>query len=414
MANSNINTLSDLEQVLDMLLNDDLETPIISGDPAFQGVATRLDHLRLARQELRTYTLALAQGKLDTDIPPRRNYLVSGVKQLHAQLNHLTWQAQCIAAGDYNQHVDFMGDFSRAFNTMVDQLRKREAGLRAQQDTMMRLFDTIEPIIITDESPERRIVYANHMAKDRFEVERGMSLREAKGYVMERLLSLPIGGTRQDVYDNATGRWYALTCSPLPWDEHGSSPLYHCLDITAHKQRESDLERAANTDELTGLPNRRAYEVTLEREWNRCMRSYEPLSMIIFDIDHFKRHNDTYGHLHGDKCLATMARALTQTVARSGDVIARYGGEEFVALLPYTDKAGALSVAESVRAAVEDLGIPHVDDPTLTTRITISAGVSTLIPTRKTLSTRLVRAADSALYQAKHSGRNCVRYLDVE
>lgn len=175
----------------------------------------------------------------------------------------------------------------------------------------------------------------------------------------------------------------------------------------ALKRQRDLLARLSNLDGLTGIPNRRALDASLEREWRRCQRSRKPLSVIMTDIDCFKSYNDTYGHLQGDDCLKLVSAALQKTLDRPGDLLARYGGEEFIALLPETDATGAQQVANKMIQAITELDLPHSGSTTCD-RITVSIGVATTQPKRTTSSADLLEAADTALYQAKQGGRNQV------
>ena len=146
---------------------------------------------------------------------------------------------------------------------------------------------------------------------------------------------------------------------------------------------------------------------TLEAEWTRARRSKAPLSLIAFDIDHFKQYNDRYGHVKGDECLVKVANAIVQMPLRSTDLFARYGGEEFVLVLPQTHAEAALQLAERCRTAVSELQIPHLDSPG-NSIVTISVGVSTMIPSGDSPYIVLFERADKLLYQAKQNGRNRV------
>lgn len=174
------------------------------------------------------------------------------------------------------------------------------------------------------------------------------------------------------------------------------------------KQLNEELQRLSILDELTGIPNRRFFNILLTQEWGRAARAVLPLSMMLIDIDYFKNYNDHYGHPQGDKCLKKVATTLNSLVRRPGDCVARYGGEEFVVLLAHTGLGGATQVAETLRHAVEELRLPHADSP-VHNRVTISVGVASTVPERSSSPEVLLSAADQAVYQAKHGGRNCVK-----
>ncbi|MGN3963306.1 diguanylate cyclase [Burkholderia gladioli] len=173
-------------------------------------------------------------------------------------------------------------------------------------------------------------------------------------------------------------------------------------------EAEAALARLAGTDSLTGLPNRRSLDASLEREWRRAVRARRPLAILFVDIDHFKRYNDEYGHTLGDEVLASVSARIAQQALRSHDVVARYGGEEFVVVLPDTDSAGARTVAERIRDSVRQLGIEHAGAES--GYVTVSVGVATWRPDAgyPTNVAVVIDAADQALYRAKASGRNRV------
>ena len=162
------------------------------------------------------------------------------------------------------------------------------------------------------------------------------------------------------------------------------------------------LEELSFVDGLTEIANRRQFEQILDLEWRRAVRSGSPLSVILADIDNFKKFNDTNGHQIGDRCLRDVATLLDSIVQRAGDQVARYGGEEFAAILPETDAEGAASIAERMRQAVEGL---ETDGG----RVTVSFGVATIIAKDRSSADALIAAADSALYDAKREGRNRVK-----
>lgn len=192
----------------------------------------------------------------------------------------------------------------------------------------------------------------------------------------------------------------------------------------ALKQKTDALRRLTNVDALTGISNRRAFDEALLIEWRRSMRTQMSLCLLMLDVDHFKRYNDTYGHPMGDTCLRQVAQSLAAGTKRAGDVVARYGGEEFAVILPHTSAADAQAFGERLCASIRELSLPHCDSP-VAPIVTISVGVACLytpcagneaIPGPCTTCSlkpscvgapdALLRLADQALYQAKKSGRN--------
>jgi diguanylate cyclase (GGDEF)-like protein/PAS domain S-box-containing protein len=193
-------------------------------------------------------------------------------------------------------------------------------------------------------------------------------------------------------------------------------------DITAHKKAEEMLAEAnqklaqanlalqamVNRDSLTGLANRRCFDIQLVEEFRRAQRQDLPLALILLDVDDFKQFNDCHGHLAGDACLRRIAAAVEGVLCRPGDLAARYGGEELVVLLPATDEAGAMRIAERMRQAVAALRIPHAANSHGI--VTVSAGACAVTPVGDDdRPSDLIATADRALYQAKLAGRNLVR-----
>ncbi|MGE5656380.1 MAG: diguanylate cyclase domain-containing protein [Actinomycetota bacterium] len=166
------------------------------------------------------------------------------------------------------------------------------------------------------------------------------------------------------------------------------------------------LRNLAMIDPLTQLANRRYFDEHFHQTWRYLLREQQPLSLLLCDIDYFKQYNDTYGHAAGDICLTLVAQALRQTVQRSTDLVARYGGEEFVVILPKTDRAGAISVAQKIQIAIQELQPSHFFYAKECS-ITLSIGIATVIPRTETTPLALIEAADRALYKAKAKGRNC-------
>jgi diguanylate cyclase (GGDEF)-like protein len=180
--------------------------------------------------------------------------------------------------------------------------------------------------------------------------------------------------------------------------------------VKAHialKRQADILRNFAFMDGLTGVRNRRYFDEHLEIELARAQRSKQPLSLVLMDVDFFKRFNDRYGHQAGDDCLKRLANLFQSRIKRPADFVARYGGEEFVCLLPETPFEGAYRLAESIRDAVLGCQIPHAES-SVSSCVTLSLGVATVISERPATGDELLKLADGNLYQAKNLGRNQV------
>ena len=191
------------------------------------------------------------------------------------------------------------------------------------------------------------------------------------------------------------------------------------------------LRQQATIDKLTGILNRRSFDTAMDREWRRSLRSRHAISVLMIDVDYFKKYNDTLGHAQGDDCLASVAQTLKRCLHRPADIVARYGGEEFAVILPETNAKGALKVAYHIVECIKRIAIPHPASD-VSPYVTVSIGVSSLDEQSLTwnlcgsvsrfmgdesraLPTDLIKAADVALYAAKQSGRSqaCFRPIDA-
>lgn len=217
-------------------------------------------------------------------------------------------------------------------------------------------------------------------------------------------------GQAPRVHQLADGRWVRTYERPLA----GGGLVGVRIDVTELQRLNSELGRLSETDALTGLANRRLFDLRLADELARARRHGTPLAVAFVDVDHFKRYNDRHGHLAGDACLKQVAAVLRDTARRPGDLVARLGGEEFVLLLPHDDADAAAALGERCVAALDRAALPHGDSP-VAPQVTISVGVADLAglagqgaaPAQADASA-LLRAADQALYAAKQAGRHRV------
>ena len=210
----------------------------------------------------------------------------------------------------------------------------------------------------------------------------------------------------KDIHHNTIHHqyWYRLTAVKL---DHGIAITVR--DITKQKQFELKLYNLAHFDGLTGIYNRRWFDEKLQSNWQTCLHSNQSIALILCDVDYFKRYNDHYGHQAGDDCLKQVAQALAQVLREDhhADVYtaARYGGEEFVLLFPGLDEQGAVQIAQRIQQAVHHLHIPHATSD-IKAIVSLSLGISAIIPEEQLSPEYLIFLADQALYHAKHQGRN--------
>ncbi len=240
---------------------------------------------------------------------------------------------------------------------------------------------------------------------------------------MLNLLSGKISSTQHDIRGlRKDGTIITLEVFTAITQRKGRSEIISTvIDVTEQRNKERKLQQEKDNvkkiasqfkqltyiDGLTGIYNRRMLDETLSSEWKRAKRNRTPLSFVMIDIDLFKGYNDGYGHLAGDRCLIKIAKAIKDSLFRPSDCAARYGGEEFGVILPDTKINGALMIANRIRINVQNLRIPYNCSPILKW-VTISLGVAHIVPNDDLHPNDLIRAADTALYKAKNSGRNKV------
>ena len=285
------------------------------------------------------FITALSKGDLTVEMKEKGRY-AGALKALQAHLRHLTWQTLQVTKGDFSQRVNFMGDFATAFNQMVETLKQNK--------------DTLE--------------------------QRARELDE------QRLMAVRLMEEAQHARDQL---------------QEANLQLH--LQLDENQKLQAQLSEQAIRDMLTGLYNRRFMEETLERELARAVRENTPVSIVMLDIDRFKKLNDQYGHPAGDQVLRSLGQLLLSTTRR-GDVPCRYGGEEFLMISPKQELANAVARAEILR---ENFAALRFESQSSTFSATFSAGVA-CFPENGVDAHRLLLSADEALYNAKAAGRNCI------
>jgi diguanylate cyclase (GGDEF)-like protein/PAS domain S-box-containing protein len=314
-----------------------------------------------------------------------------------------------VSGGDLNHRVpvaggDELGRMAKSFNTMTSELKNTYSGLKSEQDKLTTIIQSAgEGIVVTDNSGQ--VVLVNRAAAFLLDKSNDAIISGGLLNLFDDPIRMHVWLEQEKpiepeiiIYKERIFQVFASTITASEGHTIGSAALFR--DITKEKQLEQDLRRLSTTDALTGIFNRRHLDETLQREFIRSARTQQPLSVVMFDIDHFKVFNDTHGHDQGDRVLQAVAKTFSAAL-RTYDGACRYGGEEFLAILPNTTMEGALCVAERIRCAVEAAVVDGL-------KVTISLGVSTypLIPMIH--PERLVEAADKAMYRAKQGGRNQV------
>lgn len=328
-------------------------------------------------------------------------------------LKNVTDAMSQVTGGDFTRRVpqqgkDELSQMAGSFNIMSGKLEKTYADLHAERDKLHTLIaSAAEGMVVTDADSE--VVLVNPAATqllnktaDQIRSEGFVNVLDDPG-AMKNWLSENDRNPHLVLYKERALIVYAATIRSGSSNVVGSAALMR--DVTAEKRLEEELRKLSTTDGLTGLYNRRFLDETLERELSRAVRYQLSLSVLMCDIDHFKRFNDTHGHDMGDRVLKTVAMTFRGAL-RNNDFACRYGGEEFLAILPNTGKTGAYNVAERFRQDIEALDIGGL-------KVTMSIGAATFPQIPASTGAQLVEAADGALYEAKNSGRNRVRIAET-
>lgn len=225
-------------------------------------------------------------------------------------------------------------------------------------------------------------------------------------WFFKRFLFLPMRNMQSEMERSAQGDLSVTVGDNTLKEFHALAAAFNIM-VRKVESNIQELQRLSSIDGLTGVNNRRQFDLSLQSEWLRAQRDGQALSLLMLDIDFFKQYNDAYGHLGGDDCLRLVSALLRDSVQRASDVVARYGGEEFAILLPNTPIEGAQSLADSIVDELARLNLPHASSP-LGGRLTVSIGCATCKVKTGCQPAFLIAAADKALYQAKAEGRNRV------
>ena len=302
----------------------------------------------------------------------------------------------------------------------LEALKRRAAALEEELGRTRALLETIFahiPAVFYVKDLENRYQYGSPWGFRFFGVEHARAIGSTDAELFGAELGARFAASDRRVLDGeemasvsyavpAQGHAHHFAGVRFPIPGPDGQPVGVCgfaVDVTERIELAKKLEKLATTDSLTGLANRRRFDEHFTAEVARSARSGEPLTLVLCDVDHFKRFNDRYGHQGGDACLIEVARALDDVVRRPADLAVRYGGEEFALVLPGTSEEGAAVLAERLRARMRELAVPHEDNDGRGV-VTLSAGVATVIGSWTV--DEIVALADRALYEAKASGRD--------
>lgn len=301
---------------------------------------------------------------------------------------------------------DELSRMATSFNKMSSQLELTYEGLKEEQNKLTTIIHAVqEGIIVTDK--RGMIVLINPAAQEllqKNEVEISLdgfaNILDDATLIAEQLKT-PLNEKHYSEVEYR-GRILQVMASTITGQDGqaiGSAALFR--DITEERRLREELEMLSFTDGLTSLYNRRHLDRVLETEWAKSIRYSEDLSILLFDVDHFKRFNDEHGHEMGDRVLKIISNTIRNTI-RTIDIPCRYGGEEFLIILPHVDADGATRTAERLRKNIEKQVIDGL-------RVTVSIGVASLLELATSNFEEFMEKADTALYEAKRSGRNCVK-----
>lgn len=310
-------------------------------DEPYQKIGMGLQYLEEAVTEMKSYSAALSKGRLSVQVPPRENFLCENLKNIHANLNHLTWQAKQVAKGDYSQHVSYLGEFSEAFNTMTKQLRERELALRQEAERekqhakvsesynqlLLELIERSDEEILVIRMEDQSVLYCNENSNVRFTAETIVRLWDA--YLQREKKNAGAGECVKWTWEaeDEAHAFYRITTGLMEWQ--GEKAYAHIIrEVTEEKKREARLENEAHHDPLTGIGNRHYF---LEKA-QELLETGEALVFGYCDLDHLKYVNDHYGHGEGDWYLCRFAECVKHEI-RTEDVFARIGGDEFCLIL---------------------------------------------------------------------------------
>ena len=380
-------------------------------DEPYQKLGKGLAFLQQAVEEMLAYTEDLSRGNLSGAYPSRDNFLCVNLKNLHANLNHLTWQAKQVASGDYSQHVSYLGEFSEAFNTMTAQLKERETQLKEEAQKVQKRAQVIEEYndllvemtrrrkewIVVVDAQNRDIVYCNKRKDEkRIDPEFCEKCRHRLSFRNDILNWQDSEQYKVWEAGDEEQGYYRITTFHIEW--RGQNAYAHIVvDITDEKQAANRLNSKAYMDPGTGIHNRLFFDEYMES----VLEEGREVTLCYLDLDGLKYVNDHYGHNQGDNYIRSFVSLMKSSV-RSTDIFARIGGDEFCVVIPEVEK----ETAEKKFAELLELFVAENKEEY---PVSFSYCVVEIrrIGKRMTLE-EIIKTADAQMYECKR--RNKERY----
>ena len=401
MENNELDEL--LKQISNIIMNKPIIGKIETECEKFNNIQEAIMYLSNNLLETNEFIKQLSMGNLDTKVPGRHNFMSSSLKGLHADLNHLTWQANQVASGDYSQKVRFLGDLSVSFNQMIIQLSERETRLKEQSSMlnevntfMMSIMDGLNDWIIVTKRDDGEIIYANKAANKLFfsdltKKNKNVDISE----LMIRLKEDLSNNSNEILFDDnylIDNKIFKVRTFSIHWDE-SLAYVHYIVDVTLETLKIEKMEKLAYKDELTNLYNRRYCLNKIDK----MLANKEYFAFCMIDIDGLKFANDNYGHSFGDQYLKMVSQEMLNNT-RDTDIVCRFGGDEFAIVFTSCSE-------EIVIAKMENLNI-LLKAKESKYPMSVSYGVVYIEKDSDLNSVNILEQADEKMYTQKKSKKN--------
>ena len=391
-----------VEQIRQIILNKPIKEELKSESEELAELQEAVLYLSGLLSESNEFLKHLQAGELDVKPPGRHTFLAGNLKELHSALKHLTWQANQIANGDYSQKVDFLGDFSASFNSMIHQLAEREAKLKHQSVELSDMVELIKSIvdglkdwIVVIDSESDEIIYTNQSANQLFydmEIEKNTCGKKCELIEQLRKQSQDCKNSIFEYTCPKSMKILRVKSFGIKWNNKAA--CVHCIqDVTDECEYHEQVEEMAYTDELTGLYNRRYCMKQLERQ----LSQKNEFSFCMIDLDGLKYANDNYGHASGDRYLKTVADEMLK-ISRTTDIVCRIGGDEFAILFLNCASDIALKKMKQANLSIESLSEGFL--------MSISYGVIHIEAGMNISPETILKWADKKMYALKNTKKH--------